>query len=134
MVGSNDFEVGLGSEFGDVGEILLVQLDFEHPDPEIEDSSLVLPLFGSAKFAIDATNLSLPAEWSVTATIRRQGEEDIFANFDVPVGVETDGDSTIWDWPFDGMRSTGVIIALAVGAVGLVLTLVWQRRNLGRLT
>lgn len=133
-VGSNNFEIGLGSEFGAVGEILLVQLDFEHPDPEIEDSSLVLPLFGSAKFAIDATNLSSAAEWSVTATIRRQGEEDIFANFDVPVGVETDGDSTIWDWPFDGMRSTGVIIALAVGAVGLVLTLVWQRRNLGHLT
>ena len=133
-VGSNNFEVGLGSEFGAVGEILLVQLDFEHPDPEIEDSSLVLPLFGSAKFAIDAGNLGLPGEWSVTATIRRTGEDDIFANFDVPVGVETESDSTIWDWPFDGMRSTGVFIALAVGAVALVLTLVWQRRNMGRLT
>lgn len=134
VVGSNNFEVGLGSEFGAVGEILLVQLDFEHPDPEIEDSTLELPLSGSLKYAVDAANLGVPGEWSVTATIRRQGEDDIFANYDVPVGIETESDSTIWDWPFDGMRSTGVIIALAVGAVGLVLTLVWQRRNMGHLT
>ena len=133
-VGSNNFEVGLGSEFGGIGEIQLVELEFVHPDPEIEASRLELPLFGSQKFAIDATNLDQPGEWSVTATIRRTGEDDIFANFDVPVGVETDTDSTIWDWPFDGMRSTGVIIALAVGAAGLVLTLVWQRRSMGNFT
>ena len=121
-VGSNNFEVGLGSEFGDIGDILLVRLDFEHPDPEIGGSRLELPLAGSAKYSIEAANLSLPGEWSVTATIRRRGEDDIFANFDVPVGIETESDSTIWDWPFDRMRSTGVILALAVGPVGPVLT------------
>ncbi len=134
QVGSNNFEVGLGSEFGGVGDVLLVRLDFEHPDPEIGGSRLELPLAGSSKFALEATNLSLPGEWNITATVRRRDNDDIFASFDVPVGVVAESDSTIWDWPFDGMRSTGVIIALAVGAVGLVLTLVWQRRNIGRLT
>ena len=83
---------------------------------------------------MEATNLSLPGEWEVTATIRRRGEDDIFATFDVPLGVESESDSTIWAWPFDGMNSVGVIIALAIGAVGLVLTFIWQRRNMGHLT
>jgi len=134
LVGLNNFEVGVGSEFGAVGEVLLVRLDFEHPDPEIGGSRLELPLLGSQKYATDGPNLSQPGEWIVSATVERPGEDDITANFDVPVGVETDGDSTIWDWPFDGMASTGALIALGVGAAGLVLTLVWQRRNMGHLT
>ena len=131
QVGSNKFEVGLGSEFGGVGDIVLVRLDFEHPDAKIEASRLELPLSGSQQYGLDATNLSLPGEWNITATIRRENEEDIFASFDVPVGVETDGESSIWDWPFDGMRSTGVIIALSVGAMGLAVVATWQRRNFG---
>ena len=129
-VGSNNFEVGLGSEFGGVGDVLLVQLDFDHPDPEIGGSRLELPLSGSQRYGIDATNLGLPGEWSVSATIQRRGEDDITANFTVPVGVETDRESSIWEWPFDGMRSTGAIIALCVGAVIAVAIGLWQRRNL----
>jgi len=131
QVGANTFEVGLGSEFGGVGEVQLVRLDFQHPDPEIGSSRLELPLSGSQKYAIDAPNLGLPGEWSITATVQRSNEDDVNAQFEVPVGVKTDDESSIWDWPFDGLRSTGVMIALAVGAVGLLATFVWQRRNIG---
>jgi len=130
QVGENNFEVGLGSEFGSVGDVLLVRLDFDHPDPEIGQSRLELPLAGSAKFSTDATNLSLPGEWEVSATVQRRGEDDLTATFDVPVGVVQETESSIWDWPFEGMNSVGVIITLAVGAVLLVATIAWQWRNM----
>jgi copper transport protein len=141
-VGVNTFEVGLGSEFGNVGEVLLVRLVFDHEDPAIGQSQLDLPLSGSAKFAAEGSNLSLPGNWDVTATIRRRGEEDVQNDYTIPVrqpgdtgeGPEADAadESSIWDWPFEDRRSLGAIIALAVGGVGLVAVGVWQARNLRR--
>lgn len=129
-VGVNNFEVGLGSEFGAVGEVLLVRLDIEHADPEIGGSRLELPLSGSAKYAMDASNLSLPGEYEISAVVRRRGEDDVIADYTVAIGTAAEiAESSIWDWPFEGRRSTGAVIALIVGAVGLAATAGWQLRN-----
>ena len=139
QVGQNAFEVGLGSEFGGVGEVQEVRLDFDHEDPEIGSSVLDLPLAGSAKFAVDGANLSIPGNWLVTATIRRRGEDDVRTDFSVPVGLEASAataagetSSSIWDWPFEDRRSPGAIAALAVGAAGLLGVGAWQYRNVRR--
>jgi copper transport protein len=132
-VGTNTFEVGLGSEFGGVGEVLDVRLDFDHADESIGQSRLELPLAGSAKFEAEGSNLSLPGEWTVTANIRRRGEdEDVRATFDVPLAGETAKAEGLWHWPFEGARSAGAIAALAVGGVGLVAVAGWQARSLRR--
>ncbi|MEX0786683.1 MAG: CopD family protein, partial [Dehalococcoidia bacterium] len=137
-VGVNEFEVGLGSEFGEVGEILLVRLEIDHEDPNIGASTLDLPLSGSAKFSAEGSNLSLPGLWDVTTTVRRRGLDDVITNFTVPVGAEGAGDeaagaaaeSSIWDWPFDGAQGVGAVLALSFGGAGLVLVGAWQLRAL----
>ena len=137
--GPNQFEIGLGSEFGAVGEVLLVRLDFDHEDPSIPPSRLELPLSGSAKFLAEGGNVSIPGEYDVTATIRRRDQDDVQGFFTVPivgesgeepgdglgrpqpeVEAEVEAEGSIWDWPFEGGRSAGAIAALAAGAAGLV--------------
>jgi copper transport protein len=132
FVGLNEFEVGVGSEFGGVGEIDGVRLNFNHEDPAIGPSELELPLSGSAKFSAQAANLSLPGTWKIDATVRRLEEDDIRVSFTVPVTAASTSESSIWDWPFDDARSTGAIVALAVGGVGVVGVSAWQLLALRR--
>jgi copper transport protein len=136
QVGQNTFEVGLGSEFGGIGEIEQVRLDFDHADESIGSSRLDLPLAGSAKFLADGSNLSLPGTWKITATVRRRGEEeDVRATFDLTLagsGAVENGSESFWGWPFRGARTAGAIAALGVGAAGLVVVGAWQLRNLRR--
>ncbi len=120
QVGQNSFEVGLGSEFGGIGEVLQTRLEFNNQTADIGPSRLELPLAGSAKFAADGSNLSLPGDWEVTVTVRRRGEDDVTTTFDVPLRSEDSTEASsgsIWDWPFDGKRSAAAIAVLA--AVGL---------------
>lgn len=137
QVGQNTFEVGLGSEFGGIGEVEQVRLDFDHEDESIGSSRLDMPLAGSAKFLADGSNLSLPGAWKITATVRRRGQaDDIRATFDLTLagasGAIENGSESFWGWPFRGARSAGAIAALGVGAVGLVVVAAWQLRNLRR--
>jgi copper transport protein len=143
VVGQNTFEVGLGSEFGSVGEVQLVRLSFDHADPAIGASELDLPLAGSAKFEALGTNMSIPGDWTVTTTVRRRGEDDVRTEFTVPVAAEAPGDGggdgdtssatsdkeSIWNWPFDGARSGTAIGALIAGGVALAGVGVWQYRS-----
>jgi hypothetical protein len=135
-VGENTFEVGLGSEFGAVGEVIDVTLDFQSADGSVGPSELVLPLSGSAAYVAEGSNLSLPGDWEVTATVRRRGEdEDVQAGFDVPlsaVGAASNESSSIWDWPYEGTNSAAAIVTIAIGAVGLVAVAGWQYRNMRR--
>lgn len=146
--GINTFELGLGSEFGNVGEVLLVRLDIDHRDPDIPPSRLELPLAGSARFSAQGANLSQPGVYDITAVIRRRGEDDVVTNFTVDVEEPKEGasqgppgaagdrgatqDGSIWDWPFEDARSTGAIAALAVGGAGLAIVAFWQARNVRR--
>ncbi len=123
QLGQNEFEVGLGSEFGNIGEVLDLRLEFNHPDTGEGGSRLPLPLFGSARYLGEGSNLSLPGEWTVTANIRRRGEDDVRATFTVPISEPSAdagaGESdSLWQWPFDGGRSAGAIATLAVVGVG----------------
>jgi copper transport protein len=135
-VGENTFEVGLGSEFGAVGEVIDVTLDFQNEGAGVGPSELVLPLSGSAQFTADGSNLSLPGDWEVTATIRRRGEdEDVQAGFDVPVASVAGGgaeSTSVWDWPYEGTNSAAAVATIAVGVVGLVAVAGWQYRNMRR--
>ena len=137
VVGDNSFELGLGSEFGPVGEVLEsgVELRFDHESQDVGSSVLTLPLFGSARYQADSGDLSLPGEWTVTVTVQRRAADDLEATFNVSVGdssgpageggeepgvlakAET---SSIWEWPFTGAKSVGAIVVLAVVAVGAV--------------
>lgn len=126
QVGSNTFELGLGSEFGGIGQVDLVRLDFQHTDAALAgQSSLELALVGSAKFEAEGANLSIPGEYDVTATIRRRGEDDdVQAFFTVPIGEAKTAEaheSSIWGWPFAGARSAGAIAVLIAGAAGLLV-------------
>ena len=85
QVGENSFEVGLGSEFGAVGDVEELLLEFEHEQDERASFSLPLPLAGSSRFVGESSNLSVPGEWTATVTIRRLGEEDVQATFEVPI-------------------------------------------------
>jgi len=129
-VGQNSFELGMGAEFGGIGEVLDVRLDFTPPNADVGGSRLPLALAGSAKYTAEGANLSLPGEWTVLANVRRRGLDDVRATFAVPVlaagpdsatqpGAATDGGSdSIWDWPFEGGRSVAAIAVLAVVGVG----------------
>jgi hypothetical protein len=137
VVGQNTFEVGLGSEFGDVGEIQLVRLNFDHADPNIGSSELDLPLAGSAKFEAVGTNMSIPGDWAVTTTVRRRGQDDVRTEFTVPVAAEAPAEGpaaaaeseSIWDWPFSGKRSGAAIGVLIAGGVALGGVAAWQYRS-----
>ncbi|MEX1255303.1 MAG: CopD family protein [Dehalococcoidia bacterium] len=137
-IGQNNFEVGVGSEFGFVGEIQETRLDFKNLTQDVGPSRLALPLFGSAKFAASGSNLGLPGDWEVTVTVRRLGEDDVSTTFDLPIraatseGGEAEGEgssSSIWDWPFDGNASVAAIILLSGVAV---LALGWGAVSLAR--
>jgi hypothetical protein len=138
-IGENQFELGLGSEFGGIGEVQDVRLDFENKGAATGQSRLALPLSGSAKFSAKAANLSLPGDWTITAIIRRRGLDDVRQAFDVPVAKAQGGGTSstaattsdsIWDWPFSGARSFGAIAALIVGAIVALAVGVWQYREL----
>jgi copper transport protein len=131
-VGQNTFEVGLGSEFGSVGEVQDVRLDFTNKTASTGQSRLDLPLAGSARFEATAANLSLPGDWTVTAIVRRRGVDDVTTTFDVPiakVGASPSSDS-IWDWPLHGARSYGAIVAIVLGMLATLGVGGWQYREL----
>ena len=138
--GENRFELGLGSEFGAIGEVLPggVRLEFEHPDAGEGGSRLTLPLFGSAKYETLGSNLSIPGDWTITANIQRRGEDDIRATWTVTIEAPEDPNAaaiaepsdTLWQWPFEGGRSAGAFAVLAVGAVAAIFTGGWQLRRL----
>ena len=119
-IGQNTFELGLGSEFGGIGEVLDARLDFDHLDVGEGGSRLPLALSGSARYTAEGSNLSLPGEWTVTATVRRRGADDVQAVFTIPLGspesAEAESDS-IWHWPFEGLVSVAAFALIA--AVGL---------------
>jgi len=128
-LGQNSFELGLGSEFGSIGDILDTRLDFENITSNAGRSTLPLTLSGSAKFTADGANLSLPGDWAITVTVHRRGADDARAAFPVSIAAAVaDGPSatastaesdSIWRWPFDGARSVAAIALLAaVGAGG----------------
>ncbi|MCH8902287.1 MAG: hypothetical protein IIC88_08295, partial [Chloroflexi bacterium] len=124
QVGENSFALGLGSEFSAIGEILDLHLEFEHEG--LPESELELGLFGSAFYAAEGANLSRPGEWNVTVHIVRRGLDDWEETFRVPIAEPGAGDEagegepeSIWQWPYEGGRSTGAIAVLAVAAAGV---------------
>ena len=83
QVGENSFEVGLGAEFGSVGEVEDMVVQFNHEDGA--SFSLPLLLAGSLRFVAESSDLSVPGEWTATVTISRLGQDEIEATFEVPV-------------------------------------------------
>ncbi len=140
QLGENTFELGLGSEFGPIGEVLNggVRLEFEHAETGEGGSRLVLPLFGSAKFESLGSNLSLPGDWTITANVQRRGEDDVRATWTVTIAAPEDANGaaiaessgTLWQWPFQGGRSAGAIAVLAAGGIAAIVAGGWQLRRL----
>lgn len=135
-VGQNQFELGLGSEFGGVGEVQDVRLDFTNKTASTGQSRLELPLAGSARFEANAANLSLPGDWAITAIVRRRGVDDVRATFDVPIAKEgasaggASSSDSIWDWPLQGARSWSAIAAVVFGLLAAASVGIWQYREL----
>ncbi len=137
-VGQNRFSLGLGTEFGFIGEVLQdgVRLEFEHEREDVPTSRLQLPLAGSALYGGEGDSLNLQGEWTVTVNIQRRGQDDVRAAFtidipdpsaaedengpvDEPAEAKSESES-IWQWPFDGGRSAGAIGVLAGMTVVIV--------------
>ena len=75
----------MGAEFGAVGEVEEVLLEFEHEGDPDAGFSLPLELAGSLRYLGETSDLSLSGDWTATLTVRRRGEEDVQATFDVPI-------------------------------------------------
>ncbi len=127
QLGENTFELGLGSEFGAIGEVLQARLEFDHEQEEVGGTRVELELLGSARYLTEGSFLSRSGEWTVTANIRRRGQDDVRVSFDLPIAdpraaeaVAEDESESIWEWPFEGRRSAGAIAVLASVAVGAI--------------
>ncbi len=136
-VGVNDFEVGLGSEFGNVGEVQLARLEFANAAANISESELDLSLSGSLVFREEGANLSRPGEWDITATIRRRGEDDVKTTFTVPLrdpaaAADISESNDRWTWPFDGAQSVAAIAVLVIGGIATAGAATWQIREFRR--
>ena len=123
-VGENSFAVGMGAEFGSIGQVEDIHLEFEHVD--LAESGLELLLSGSAFYSGTGANLSRAGDWDVTVHIVRLGLDDWEETFRVPIADSNENlelaegkSESIWQWPFDGGRSTGAIAVLAVAAAGV---------------
>jgi copper transport protein len=126
--GENTFELGLGSEFGGIGDILDTRLDFVNETAATGRSTLALPLSGSAKWSAGGSDLSIPGDYTITAVVHRRGLDDVVANFRVKIEAGAAGgppptaaarSDSIWHWPFEGARSIAAIALLAAsGAAG----------------
>ena len=130
--GENSFELGLGSEFGGIGDIIDTRLDFVNETSATGQSSLPLVLSGSAKWTAGGGNLSLPGDYTIAAVVHRRALDDVQANFKVtieagapPVATTSESDS-IWHWPFDGPRSIAAIALLAASGVAGAAWGVWR--------
>ena len=123
-VGQNTFEVGLGSEFGAIGEVEEVRLRFDHERGDVAGSEVDLALMGSARYLAEGDYLGEPGAWTITATILRREEASVIVSFGVALGdpreeaAEAESES-LWRWPFEGQRSVGAIAVLAGVAAGV---------------
>jgi copper transport protein len=123
--GENSFELGLGSEFGGIGDIIDARLDFVNETSATGRSSLPLVLSGSAKWTAGGANLSLPGDYTITTVVHRRDVDDVEAHFSVTIEegappapiAAAGGSDSIWHWPFDGPRSIAAIALLAASGV-----------------
>ncbi len=138
-LGQNNFELGLGSEFGGIGDVIDTRLDFENTTSNAGKSSLPLPLRGSAKFSADGSNLSLPGDWTITAVVHRRGADDVQGKFNVSIAAGAAGgpgataptatttkSNSIWHWPFTGKRSLAAIALLTAVGASAAMWGVWR--------
>ncbi|MCC6433791.1 MAG: copper resistance protein CopC/CopD, partial [Acidimicrobiales bacterium] len=101
IVGSNRFVVALaGGDGGEPGEILRVRLRFTPSDPALGRSEVILEPGDRNQFTAEGAFLSSAGGWTVEADVRRRGEDDVAAQYQVqvepPRAVNTGG---TWSWP-----------------------------------
>ncbi len=87
QVGLNTFTITLHSRGEAVLNAREVSLRFSPLAVDVPPSEVVLQEEGEGRYAARAASLSLPDTWQVQLSVRREGQFDTFANFNVAVGV-----------------------------------------------
>jgi copper transport protein len=107
-VGLNMFAVMLEEGGQPVEGAREVSLQFIPTTVDLPASEVVLEEQGEGRYAAEGAFLSLPDNWQVQVSIRRQGQFDVFANFEFPVGT-----SAAQNFPWNRLAA----VLLLVGAV-----------------
>ena len=95
-VGLNTFEVTLQNSDGPVQGVREVAIEFLPTTVDIPASTARLDEIGEGTYAIEGAFLSLPDEWQLQVSIRRDNQFDTFANFPMAIGVRR-GQSFPWN-------------------------------------
>jgi copper transport protein len=86
-VGLNTFTLTLTSEGQPVFNTKEVLLRFAPLSGKLPPSEAALSAQGGGQYSLKGSNLSLPDTWQVQAVVRREGQFDTYANFNVSVGA-----------------------------------------------
>lgn len=86
-VGLNTFTLTLTSAGQPVFNTKEVLLRFVPVSGKLPPSEVVLSAQGGGQYGVKGSNLSLPDTWQVQAVVRREGQFDAYANFNVSVGA-----------------------------------------------
>ncbi|HUF38815.1 MAG TPA: copper resistance protein CopC [Anaerolineales bacterium] len=113
-VGLNTFRVTVSSGGDPQAGLREVALQFVPAAADLPPSEAVLDDRGGGLYETSGAYLSLPDLWQIQVSVRRVGEFDAFANFELPVG--TDGSSAL-DWN----RYAAFVLLLSAAAVAPAL-------------
>lgn len=122
IVGSNQFVVALSNAAGgDIGEILRVRLRFTPSDPSLGRSEVILTPGDKAQFTAEGAFLSSAGSWTIEADVRRRGEDDVSATYQLqvepPRAVNAGG---TWSWPAEQFSLLQFAMA-SLGVAGLAV-------------
>lgn len=128
-VGRSRFLVHLytpGSSDSDVGQVNLVRLRFNAPGTSGGGATADAADIGNNTYQAEGGFLSLPGDWGVEVTVRRQGQDDVVANFTVPVqAAAASPTGSSFANPISQLNDE-LLVGLALLLVGLVPVL-WRR-------
>jgi copper transport protein len=86
-IGINTFTVNLQANGAPLEKAKEVGLQFTPTTVDLPPTQITLVETGNGEYTAEGAFLSLPDTWQVQAVVRREGQFDAFANFDVAVGT-----------------------------------------------
>lgn len=126
-VGLNTFTVSLQAGGAPVTGAKEVRLQFTPATVELPPTQVQLAEAGDGAYTGEGAFLSMPDAWQVQVVVRREGQFDAFANFNVPVGASR---SSGFPWA----RANAVLLLLSAPAYILVVHRLETDRQRARYT
>ncbi|MBI3242770.1 MAG: copper resistance protein CopC [Chloroflexi bacterium] len=96
-IGINNFTLTLTAGGQPVNETKDVLLRFTPASGKLPPSEVALTAKGNGQYTVRASNLNLAEQWQAQAVVRREGQFDTFANFNVDLRPATAGQSYPWN-------------------------------------